>query len=528
MACAIYVLGICMVFVGATSIKKPQISVHVISDYTSQIVCNGHDYHEEHGNENWIISKNSSEGFQSIGKVIKTSKGCYWNGSAAILSGSVQCVCMQGNSFVCNVTDNNIATTAEQWKCAQAFKTTYIVSDIAIASQGRRSTISTTNLISTIAYTKVIHEDKERELETTTVTKMDDTSNIFAATTIPDTTTTIDMLITNTTNRNYNVVAILATAGPFILLDIGIVLFVCRKKLNNCKKRSSYRGNDAAAVSFQCSVNFQNENEAAGFNNVTNAESLAGPNVNINTSCTADGACGYNAHGNIKIPNTLHKEDQLYSHVTNDPHDHACADIDDFYPTISTGKPPYYSTGEDDAPCTTVYDEDPLYTAVRKEKPVKEKSMSNDNDSIYSFVNNDVQPFVRAFKEISHHINSDQSTFASVTATNDPLYSTVNKKGLLEPTDSKKNDPFDPQENPNEEDYIALKTTFPLNTDRQKEEPPYSVVQKKNTRGINNTDWNGTVPPAPFYSTTPVPLYSKVKKKPVIDADNSPAKEHRA
>ncbi|XP_052212339.1 uncharacterized protein LOC127831393 [Dreissena polymorpha] len=235
-----YAFGISLLVAATTTLQSPHLSVKVLHDNALQLLCDAIDAETD------VIRfyRNTTlEGFVSIFKVTR-NKQCAVQTN--LTADTAQCKCIDIYKVVCNITDITLSRN-DQWKCAVLENNRIQFSNDARVSTETFSTMAAKAPFSAISSKTDSHVNTSPHIATeegtTQKSSVEEIPEISTALAITNAITATDMAFDrNTTKINSNVVAIMATAGPFIVLDIGLLLFVCRKKLNICQKRKTCNG----------------------------------------------------------------------------------------------------------------------------------------------------------------------------------------------------------------------------------------------------------------------------------------------
>ncbi|XP_052286939.1 uncharacterized protein LOC127882379 isoform X2 [Dreissena polymorpha] len=415
---------------------KPLVNVRLLCRSTIEVMCNMSD--GSYGIWTFYRIRGSSENKQNIGKIVSSEREC---SLTTLQTADTQCSCNEDHSVICKISAYMIMKSGDQWQCSKFinrdshFSVTVTVpiqetiectttSSLQHITKDETTLTKTTSLtvlsetVSQVVYVKTNAESQENNTTT-------ESANI---TTARNTNNTAELNREESDKKREMTRLALLIAGPFVVFDIGLVLFIYRKKLLSGLKRDN------------CQVDDRQVN--------TNDNPTAGGNVNIPADMNNSGSS--NAHSALKEAVAIlciDGRNPTQQCGINDlqPDIAELNDDDLLYSTIKDtavvcqGAEAMMKSGPDnvnkDISIYIPLDDDPLYSSVKQRPP---------NCTDRGACGFSADGFVKSEKKISGDLqyrcygefedktvlsvlNHDAELY-SLAKNVDPMYSTVNKK----------------------------------------------------------------------------------------------------
>ncbi|XP_052265341.1 uncharacterized protein LOC127867873 isoform X2 [Dreissena polymorpha] len=551
------------------TLSKPSITVKVQCLLTLEVSCS----EDDHSFGIWLFYMHRRNKIaHNMAKVFYKDSECSVVYSSTLKS--LNCVCVNETSATCNISGYDIVKDGEEWHCSEISTGHHRDSEKVNLNYQDFNKCTTTTQTATqiIKHESIMTESYENETSTVTTTEVRFTKTTENSITTENATVTETHNITATEENEHResptkhdiIHVSLMIAGSFVLFDIGLVVFIYRKKLLSClrgiERKLDLPIHNNANISVTSNINM-----AAVLNNVTwsngTSSSMEPVSTRIGSGLNTQQQCASNGDEQPDLATKdSNVDDPLYSYVRNNTQLHHEVDpkinsnphqiYEDLRYDISMNDDQLYSSIEDQKPGAgegacgfSVYGEeqsssDPLYddtnniivhyTTVKKDRPLYNKkykdnpmyacnaSTLDSETSRYSKIRESdlhatANHLLGSVDDLAKMHGSKENTNGVYNrgSQDDPLYLTVNKKDAPNIIRTHVAPVYSMVRKKPE---IAETSNGAAVCDENNVDPVYSVVNKKKTRGMETDLWNQSVPPVAACANSVVPPYSKVNK----------------
>ncbi|XP_052265344.1 uncharacterized protein LOC127867873 isoform X5 [Dreissena polymorpha] len=498
------------------TLSKPSITVKVQCLLTLEVSCS----EDDHSFGIWLFYMHRRNKIaHNMAKVFYKDSECSVVYSSTLKS--LNCVCVNETSATCNISGYDIVKDGEEWHCSEISTGHHRDSEKVNLNYQDFNKCTTTTQTATqiIKHESIMTESYENETSTVTTTEVRFTKTTGTENSI----TTENATVTETHNitateenehrespTKHDIIHVsLMIAGSFVLFDIGLVVFIYRKKLLSClrgiERKLDLPIHNNANISVTSNINM-----AAVLNNVTwsngTSSSMEPVSTRIGSGLNTQQQCASNGDEQPDLATKdSNVDDPLYSYVRNNTQLHHEVD-----PKINSNPHQIY----EDLRYDISMNDDQLYSSIEDQKPgagegacgfsVYGKIRESDLHATANHLLGSVDDLAKM-----HGSKENTNGVYNRGSQDDPLYLTVNKKDAPNIIRTHVAPVYSMVRKKPE---IAETSNGAAVCDENNVDPVYSVVNKKKTRGMETDLWNQSVPPVAACANSVVPPYSKVNK----------------